>query len=139
MIRYLKNTDYNKYKKLINSSITINYFNYFLDKILSNNHIIAIIETPSKNIIGTGTLLIEEKLTHGGCKMGHIENILIHQEYRGNKHGEKLVNYLLDIAKTNGCYRVDLNCHSELERFYINNNFNKDNISMNIYIKENFK
>jgi glucosamine-phosphate N-acetyltransferase len=139
MIRNLKTTDYKRYIKLAESDIPENYFNTFLTDVLNNNHIIIVMEDPLQNLIGTGTLLIEEKLTHGGCKMGHIENILVHQEYRGNGHGEILVNYLLDIAKTNGCYRVDLNCHSELENFYKKNNFNKDNISMNIYFKNNFK
>lgn len=139
MIRNLKNTDYKRYIKLIDSTISENHFNTFITDVLNTNHIIIVMEDSLQNLIGTGTLLIEEKLTYGGCKMGHIENILIHEEHRGMRHGETIVEHLLDIAKTNGCYRVDLNCHSELENFYKKNNFNKDNISMNIYIKENFK
>ncbi len=70
--------------------------------------------------------------------MGHIENILIDEKYRGNRYGEKIVNKLLEICREKKCYRVDLNCSSELENFYKKNGFNKKHICMNVYFKENF-
>lgn len=139
MIRNLNNPDYQQYKKIINSDISEKHFNTFLNEVLHKNHIIIVMEYSLQNLIGTGTLLIEEKLTYGGCKMGHIENILIHNDNRGKGYGETIVKYLLDVAKKKGCYRVDLNCHSELEKFYKKNNFSKNSISMNLYIKDNFK
>lgn len=129
--------DYEQYKNLINSSISYDYFKHFIDTILNNNHIIIILEIDN-TIIGTGTLFIEEKLTHGGCRMGHIENILIHSEYRQKKFGVHLIKYLLHIANIQQCYRVDLNCSDELETFYNKNGFNKKYICMNILFKENF-
>lgn len=134
----LSKKHYQQYKTLIDSNITEDFFCDFIDNILNNNHQIIIIENYEKNIIGCGTILIEEKLTHGGCKMGHIENVLIDEKYRGNGYGELLVNYLLEICKENKCYRVDLNCNSELEEFYQKNNFEKKHLCMNIYFKENF-
>ena len=100
------------------------------------NHQIIIIEE-NKNILGTGTLFIEDKMTYGGCKMGHIENILIDTNYRGQKLGERLVKYLLNIAEENKCYRVDLTCNKELEEFYKKNKFTKNQISMSIFLKKN--
>ena len=139
MLRNLKQEDYKRYKKLINSNITQDYFNHFIINILNKNHIIIVLEDIAGNLIGTGTLLIEKKLTYGGCKMGHIENVLISTNSRGKGYGEQMIKHLLNIAKTKSCYRVDLNCHEELEKFYKKNNFTKNNISMHIYIKENFK
>ena len=52
----------------------------------------------NNNIIGSGTILIEEKLTYGGCKMGHLENIIINKKYRGKGYGEKLIKELLSRA-----------------------------------------
>ncbi len=89
-------------------------------------------------IIGTGTLFIEKKLTHGGCCMGHIENILIHKDYQKKGYGEQLVKNLVKYSKEIWCYRVDLNCNSELEYFYKKNGFSNKHICMNIYHKENF-
>ena len=134
----LSKKHYNYYKNLINSNITEEYFTNFIDNILNKNHKIIVIEDNEHNLIGSGTIFIEEKLTYSGCKMGHIENVLIDEKYRGNGYGELLVNYLLEICKENKCYRVDLNCTSELEHFYQKNGFEKKHLCMNIYFKENF-
>lgn len=137
IFRELIETDFLLYKEFIQSEIDMEYFKYFIDNILNKNHKIIIMEV-NNNIIGTGTILIEEKLTYGGSKLGHIENILINKDYRGKGYGEILVKELLKICKKEMCYRVDLNCVKELEEFYNKNNFNKNCISMNIYFKENF-
>tara|TARA_B110000908_G_C10212759_1_gene431128 strand:- start:43 stop:468 length:426 start_codon:yes stop_codon:yes gene_type:complete len=136
--RNITYSDYEQYKTLINSSISYDYLKHFIDTILNDNHVIIILEMYNK-IIGTGTLFIEDKLTHGGCRMGHIENILIHSEYRKKGLGVHLMKYLLHLAKINLCYRVDLNCSDELESFYKKNGFNKKYLCMNILFKENFK
>lgn len=134
----LSKKHYTQYKNLIDSNITEEYFTNFIENVLNKNHKIIVIEDSDNNLIGTGTILIEKKLTNDGCKMGHIENILIDEKYRGNGYGELLVNYLLGIGKENKCYRVDLNCTSELEHFYQKNGFEKKHLCMNIYFKENF-
>lgn len=138
LLRNLVEDDYEKYINLLKISVKKEYFINFINNILNVNHIIIVMEV-SNNIIGTGTILIEEKLTYGGCKLGHIENILINNDYRGKGYGEILVKELLKICKEKGCYRADLNCVRELEKFYNKNNFNKNTISMNIYFNENFK
>jgi glucosamine-phosphate N-acetyltransferase len=134
----LSKKHYLQYKNLIDSNITEEYFNYFIENVLNKNHNIIVIEDNYNNLLGTGTILIEKKLTNDGCNMGHIENILIDEKFRGNGYGELLVNYLLEIGKENKCYRVDLNCTSELEHFYQKNGFEKKHLCMNIYFKENF-
>ena len=70
--------------------------------------------------------------------MGHIENILINENYRKRGYGEQIVRKLLELCKSKKCYRVDLNCNSELENFYKKNGFEKKHICMNVYFKENF-
>lgn len=134
----LSEKHYTQYKELIKSTINKEYFDIFINTVLNDNHIIMVLEDENEKLIGTGTILIEEKLTYGGCRMGHIENILIDEKYRRNGYGEQLVNKLLEISKGKKCYRVDLNCNSELEEFYKKNGFGKKHICMNIYFKENF-
>jgi len=133
----LDKNDYYDYKKLINSNITEDYFNNFLDNILNENHLIIVIKK-NNIIIGSGTIIIEYKLTHNGSIMGHLENIIIDEKYRQQGYGEKLVEYLLILCNKKKCYRVDLNCNCELENFYKKNNFNKKNLCMNYYFKDNF-
>jgi len=136
--RNIVKNDYNEYIQLIHTDISKEKYDIFIDNVLGDYHQIIVLELESK-LIATGTLLIEEKLTYGGCKMGHIENILVDETYRGKGYGELLVKELLDKAKNIMCYRVDLNCNVELENFYRKNNFNASSISMSIFFKENFK
>lgn len=137
-IRPINNYDYEKYIQLINISISKSSFDDFINNVLSDLHIIYVLEK-NNNIIGTGTLYIEKKLTYNISKMGHIENIFIDKNHRGNGYGEKIVNNLLEYAKNKKCYRVDLTCIEELIPFYNKNNFKTKNVSMNILFKENFK
>ena len=78
--------DQDKYISLINTSIDKESFNNFITNVLGDLHIIYVLEKKN-NIIGTGTLYIEKKLTHNLCKMGHIENIFIEKNHRGNGYG----------------------------------------------------
>lgn len=138
IIRNLNEKDYLQYVKLINSNISKNFFENFIKNILNENHLIYVIEI-NNLLIATGILLIENKLTNNGCLMGHIENILVHENYRGKGFGEIIVKKLLEIAKEKKCYRVDLICKPELEYFYLKNDLKNNNIGMNILFKENFK
>lgn len=136
-IRPINIDDYKKYISLINTSIDKESFNNFITNILGDLHIIYVLEK-NNDIIGSGTLYIERKLTHNLCKMGHIENIFIDKNHRGNGYGEKIVKKLLEYAQNNKCYRVDLTCTEELIPFYNKNNFTNKNVSMNILFKDNF-
>ena len=98
LIRHLSHNDYVEYKTLHNSDIDKDYFDNFLDNVLCDRHMILVIEFENM-IVGTGTIFIEEKLTHGGCRMGHIENIFIKETHRCKGFGEKIVNELLKISK----------------------------------------
>lgn len=136
-IRHIIKTDFNGYTTLINTGISRDEFNEFLDNTLNKNHQIYVGITNGA-VIGTGTLLIESKLTHGGCKMGHIENIIISEKHRNNGMGQKMLEHLIKMATSAGCYRIDLNCTSELEHFYNTCGFEKKHMCMNVYIKDNF-
>jgi glucosamine-phosphate N-acetyltransferase len=136
--RYIDKNDFHKgYLSLINSYISYKNFCDFVND-LNNYHQIIVIEK-NNNIIGTGTIFIEKKLTYDISYMGHIENILIHKNYRSKGYGEVLVKKLIEHGKNNKCYRIDLNCGRELENFYRKNNFRINQISMRYMIKENFK
>ena len=136
-IKGLVKEHYEDYVKLIDTAISIDQFNEFVDHVLGENHYILVIEKDNI-LIGTGTIFIENKLTHGGCKMGHIENILIDEKERGNGYGKLLVNELLKIGNERECYRVDLNCNAELEDFYKKSGLAQNGIHMNVYFAEHF-
>ena len=101
---------------------------WFLE--LPKNHNIFILEIENK-IIGMGTLLVESKIIHQFGKVGHIEDIVISNEYRGKGYGKYLVKKIVEIAKTEfHVYKVILNCTNDTIPFYENCGFQKNQNQM---------
>ena len=88
------------------------------DKINANpDHIIAVAEKDGE-IVGSTTLFIESKFIHDGGLVGHIEDVVVDKEYQGQKIGEKIMKYLIEISKKRGCYKTILDCTEEVKPFY---------------------
>lgn len=95
------------------------------NKIKSNpNHVVFVAVLDSK-VIGSTTLLIEPKFIHKGGKVGHIEDVVIAKEYQGTGIGEKLINFVLDHAKQNQCYKTILDSTDDVKQFYEKIGFKK--------------
>ena len=77
-------------------------------------------------VIGSGTIIIEQKIIHGFGKVGHIEDIVISNEYQGQGLGRKLINFLILKAKENNCYKVILGCNDDKVNFYKKTLSNKE-------------
>ena len=73
------------------SNLEQNSVKNILKKILENeNHIIHVAELNGK-IVGSTTLLIEQKFIHEGGFVGHIEDVVVSKEFEGQGIGMKLV------------------------------------------------
>ena len=100
------------------SNLEQNSARNILKQILGNeNHIIHVEELDGK-IVGSTTLLVEQKFIHEGGIVGHIEDVVVKKEFEGQGIGMKLVLSLLDIAKERKCYKTILNCEYGLIQFY---------------------
>lgn len=82
-------------------------------------------------IIGTGTIIVEPKLIHGGKSVGHIEDIVVHKDYRKKGIATNIVNKLLELYH---CYKVILDCKDDLVDFYKLAGFEKYGNQMAKYI-----
>ena len=101
-----------------------------LKKIIENpDHIIHVAEIDGK-IVGSTTLLIEQKFIHDGGKVGHIEDVVVSKEYEGRGIGIKLVTSLLQVANTKNCYKTILDCKDELIPFYERIGFKQESNQM---------
>tara|TARA_B100001146_G_scaffold87644_1_gene77734 strand:- start:95 stop:529 length:435 start_codon:yes stop_codon:yes gene_type:complete len=101
-----------------------------LKKIISNpDHIIHVAEDNGK-IVGSTTLLIEQKFIHNGGYVGHIEDVVVSKEFEGRGIGIKLVTSLLEIANTRNCYKTILDCKDELIPFYERIGFKQESKQM---------
>ena len=124
IIRELKEVDlWNGFLKSLDSlkqasSIEKSKAKEIFEKIDANpDHIIAVAEFDGK-IVGATTLLIESKFIHDGGMVGHIEDVVVNKEHQGQKIGEKIMNYLIEIAKNRGCYKTILDCTDDVKPFY---------------------
>ena len=100
------------------SNLEYNSAKSILKGILENeNHIVHVAELDGK-IVGSTTLLIEQKFIHEGGFVGHIEDVVVKKEFEGQGIGMKLVLSLLDVANEKKCYKTILNCEDTLIPFY---------------------
>ncbi|MES1908326.1 MAG: hypothetical protein MHM6MM_001281 [Cercozoa sp. M6MM] len=87
----------------------------------------------SGKIVATAAMFVERKFIHECGKVGHIEDVVVHDEFRGKSLGVHIVNYALQIAKQQGCYKAILDCREGLEHFYNKSQLEKKGIQMAVY------
>jgi glucosamine-phosphate N-acetyltransferase len=124
IIRELKEADlWNGFLKSLDSlkqasNIEKSKAKEIFEKINANpDHIIAVAELDGR-IVGSTTLIIEPKFIHNGGIVGHIEDVVVNKDFQGKKIGEKIMKYLIEIAKNRGCYKTILDCTDDVKPFY---------------------
>lgn len=98
---------------------------------LSPHHHIYVAKEDDR-VIGTATLLVDQKFIHQGGKVGHVEDVAVHREYQGKGVGLKLMERMLEDAKKLGCYKVILDCAENLISFYEKSGFRQSAVQMRI-------
>lgn len=84
----------------------------------SNKKYLFVVKYESDTIVGTGSVLIEDKLTHSMGRCGHIEDIVLDSDYRGLGLAKKLMSRIIDCARDNQCYKVILDAKDDVKGFY---------------------
>jgi glucosamine-phosphate N-acetyltransferase len=83
-------------------------------------------------VVGFAVLLVEGKVRGG--KMGHIEDVVSHPDFRGIGVGRLLISKLTEIASKIGCYKVALHCQEHNVGFYEKCGFNSNGSSMQKFL-----
>ena len=81
-------------------------------------------------VIGTVSLLIEQKFIHNGGKVGHIEDVATRKGYEGMGIGTALVERSVGFATQMKCYKVILDCSENNVPFYKKIGFREFGISL---------
>lgn len=89
------------------------------------HNIITFVGILDSKIVATATLILEHKLRYKN-KCAHIEDVCVHDDYRGRRYGHDMVKHLVNVAKEYGCYKVKLNCSNKLVSFYSKLGFTVD-------------
>ena len=87
------------------------------------------------HVVGTVSLVVEQKFIHKGGKVGHIEDVAVHPDCRHLRVGSALVRHATQQARKLGCYKVILSCFERLVPFYEGLGYHKHDVGMRIDIQ----
>ena len=142
LIRKIKESDFEKgfFETLSNLTIVGDIYSNdelkkeIIRKVLKNqNHIIIVAEDlESRKIIGTATLLIEQKFIHNGGRVGHIEDVATRKGFEGMGVGREMIHKLTEISNEYGCYKIILDCDPSVVKFYEKLGFVKKAVTMRL-------
>ena len=82
-------------------------------------------------VVGYGSLTIETKIRGG--KIGHIEDIVTHSEYRKQGIGIIILDRLYEIWRENGSFKFALECKEHNVSFYEKCGYMVSGLSMQRY------
>jgi glucosamine-phosphate N-acetyltransferase len=142
--------EYSQFRdKIIKSYIQLiqqlsNTTSYDIDKFLRNLELIhqrGIIYIACNNlpndddfiIVGSGTCYIEPKIIHDYMNVGHIEDIVVHTNFRGQNIGKNILDNLKKYAENTNCYKIILDCNENLVKMYSKYEYNVKGVQMAIY------
>ncbi len=100
------------------------------NKISKNLNQVTYVAIKDSKVIGSASIIIEQKFIHDGGKVGHIEDVVVAKEFQGKGVGQKIVKSLLEYARKQSCYKTILDCTDDLIPFYENIGFKRHSNSM---------
>ena len=137
IFRKLEESDYHKnYLQLLSQltqvgHITLDEFTNILAKIQSQIWVFE--DTHAKKIVASASILLEQKIIHGGGIVAHLEDVFVDDSYRVNQLGQKLIANIVEKARESGAYKIIADCKTELLSFYSKNGFEKKGEQIAIY------
>jgi len=86
--------------------------------IINDSKYILLVVKHNKEIVGTGMLTTRLNLSHGGKRVGYLENIVVDEAHRGHHLGALITEFLKEEAMKLNCYKVILDCAQSNTFFY---------------------
>jgi GNAT superfamily N-acetyltransferase len=87
-------------------------------------------------VVGAADLIIAPNLSHRGLPWAIIENVIVAEKMRRRGIARKLVQRLIETARTSGCYKIGLSSdkkRTEAHRLYQSLNFDQYGLGFRIY------
>lgn len=134
VIRPLMTTDYEKgFIQLLGQltevgNITKEQFlnRFWKMKATGSYYVIVVEDTNNGNVIGSATLVLEQKFIHKCALRGRLEDVVVSKDYRGKQLGKLIVMTILQLAHHLQCYKLSLDCRDTLVPFYESLGFKKE-------------
>jgi glucosamine-phosphate N-acetyltransferase len=89
----------------------------------------------NNQIIGTIRLLLELKFYRGLSIAGHIEDVITRKGFENLGVASQLIKEIIEEAKRHDCYKLILDCHEDLERFYNRFGFSKSDSCLRLDLR----
>lgn len=140
-VRELEVNDYNKgYLDLLENltqvgTISEDYFKVQYEYLRNrqDSYVRVIEDRTTNRVVATGSIYIEYKFIHQVGKVGHIEDLVVHSDYRNQGLGSKIVENLKLLANANGCYKITLSSPDSSEEFFSKRGFKVNEKQMSLY------
>ena len=130
VIRKLQTSDKKEYLNLLSQLSGMNYKEEdYNTKLMNNNEYIYVLIKDNK-ILSTAKLIIETKFADN---IGHIEDVVTDNSFRGQGYGKKIINYLCQKASEFNVYKIVL--HTKVPKFYGTCGFKQEGYSMTKRLK----
>lgn len=81
-------------------------------------YVMVIEDTERGQVIGSATLVVEQKFIHSASCRGRVEDVVVSEDYRGKELGKLLVDAVTLLGKAVGCYKISLECKDDNVPFY---------------------
>ncbi|GAU95499.1 hypothetical protein RvY_07106 [Ramazzottius varieornatus] len=128
VLRALRRSDYHlEYMELLSQltvvgAVTQDMFEKRFDSMrrAEGSYYTIVIEEklPKRRIVGSATLVIEQKFIRATALRGRVEDVVVHRDRRGQDLGKLLMEVATVLSKSLGCYKVSLECKDRLVEFY---------------------
>ena len=108
-----------------------------LIEIKNMGHVYVCYYTNTENkicIVGSGTIIFEPKIIRNGKYVGHIEDIVVDNNFRSMGISKKIIDKLILSAKEKNCYKIILDCKNNFCEFYEKNGFERHGVQMSKYL-----
>ena len=102
-------------------------------KNLPSNHFIFVLRE-NNSVAGLTTVLIEQKIIHGGGKIAHVEDVVVDTNHRGKGYAKQLINHACNVARLYKCYKIILHCNDDVKPFYEKYGFEHKTNGMALYL-----
>ncbi|PVD25878.1 hypothetical protein C0Q70_13542 [Pomacea canaliculata] len=81
-------------------------------------YIIVIENQTTGQVIGSATLVKEQKFIHGASARARVEDVVVSDLYRGKQLGKILLDVAVLLSKAVNSYKVSLECKDHMVEFY---------------------
>lgn len=103
-----------------------------LEKMRKGKSVLFVAVNQNDDIVGASTLLVEQKLIHNGGRVGHVEDVVVNLEHRGDGIAQSLMKEMVKEAKQQDCYKVILDCDVNLIGHYEKSGFQPVGVCMRL-------